>query len=66
MDWLTSIEQIPTVNDAGLFITTETYARCAGLDHATVCRQCREGVIKAVRVGKKWRIPMNWVREQWG
>ena len=34
-----SVKDLPTVNDAGLFVTPATYAHYLGIHHATVCRQ---------------------------
>lgn len=55
---------VPTVNDAGLFVTAQTYGEFLGLSHPTVCKMCREGEVPAVRVGKQWRIPIEYVRKQ--
>ena len=57
-------DELPTVADAGFFFDTETYARFIGADVASVRRFCRKGEVKAVKVGREWRIPVEWARKQ--
>lgn len=55
---------IPTVNDKGLFVEPETYGDLTGTTVQTVERWCREGKITAIKCGRKWRIPVDYVCEQ--
>lgn len=55
---------VPTVNDAGLYVTARTYALYSGITHSTACELCRKGKVPATRVGKQWRIPVEYMREQ--
>lgn len=58
------LDAIPTVNGKGLFIDTTTYAEYFGETEANVRKRCASGSIRAVKVGKKWRIPVAYLYEQ--
>ena len=58
------LDAIPTVNGKGLFIDTATYAEYFGETEANVRKRCASGGIRAVKVGKKWRIPVAYLYEQ--
>ena len=58
------LDAIPTVNGKGLFIDTTTYAEYFGETEANVRKRCANGEIRAVKVGKKWRIPVAYLYEQ--
>lgn len=36
-------------------------AEIAGISYVTFCRLCRQGVIKAVKVGDQWRVRRSWL-----
>ena len=58
------LDTIPTVNGKGLSIDTTTYAEYFGETEANVRKRCANGGIRAVKVGKKWRIPVAALYEQ--
>ena len=59
-------KDLPSVNGAGLFMTTRDVSYYLGISHPTVCRLCSSGKIPAMKVGKQWRIPVRWMAEQLG
>lgn len=36
-------------------------AEIAGISYETFCRLCRQGTIKAVKVGDQWRVQRSWL-----
>lgn len=41
------------------YMAPDDYAELMGLNPASVRRMCRDGTVRAVRVGGRWRIPME-------
>lgn len=41
------------------YMAPDDYAELMGLNPASVRRMCRDGTVRAVRVGGRWRIPVE-------
>lgn len=41
-------------------------AEILGISEPTVCRLCRSGEIKAVKIGRQWRVSREWLMQYAG
>lgn len=53
------LSDIPPVGAAGLNCSTFTVALVLGVPEQAVRERCRDGRIRAVRVGMAWRVPVG-------
>lgn len=44
----------------------EEGAKFLGISRQTFCRLCRDGEIKAVKVGRQWRVGREWLTKYAG
>jgi len=59
-------EPVSAIPEGRLFLDVPELARIFRHDQRTIRRGCESGEIPAVRVGSRWRIPVEWVREAAG
>ena len=64
MQSINPIDEIPTCNDMGIFVTIKTVSQYLGISEHAIGRLCRDKEVPAVKVGRQWRIPASWLREQ--
>lgn len=42
-------------------VSPQEGAKLLGISEPTFCRLCRSGEIKAIKVGKQWRVSRDWL-----
>ena len=47
---------IPSLDNLPYMMTLDMVAGLTGLNYETVKRHCQKGVIKAVKIGREWRV----------
>ena len=47
---------ISSLNGLPYMLTLEMVAGLTGLNYETIKRHCQKGIIKAVKIGREWRV----------
>lgn len=47
---------ISSLNGLPFMLTLEMVAGLTGLNYETIKRHCQKGIIKAVKIGREWRV----------
>lgn len=58
------MSELVAIPDDRLFATAPETAGVLHLDHRTVLRGLEAGEIPGFKVGRVWRVPTAWLREQ--